>query len=155
MLVATYSSARLTFKLIYILEAHAKDGWPMPSSRYQPQGLVVDIPSHTCIEDRIIAAKSLVEEMEVKGELLIDSIENIFNTEYGAWPTMFYVVKDGRLAFKGEYEKDKFKSKTLMLCLVENYGKGHLKVMKHCGEDTNIFKRLKVSLCDLHSTKHP
>lgn len=116
-----YSPAGVTFRMVYIMEAHASDGWPMPSSRFQPQGQVVDIPNHTSVEDRMKAAKSLVEDMNVQGEVFIDSMENTFNSEYGAWPTMFYIIKDGRLVFIGDHEGDKFRSDGLFTWLNRNY----------------------------------
>lgn len=102
-LVSTYSSERVTFKLVYIQEAHASDGWPMPSSRFQPEGRVVDIARHRSVEERAGAASRLVEEMRMLGEVMVDTLEDVFNTEYAAWPTMFYVIKDGKLTFKGMY----------------------------------------------------
>jgi len=121
MLVSLYSSSSLKFKLVYIQEAHATDTWPMPSSRYQPQGKVVNLTAHTCLEERIEAARKLVEEMEVKGEVLIDTMEDTFNKEYNAWPTMFYVINgiNGTLACKGVYEGDQFKSEILLEWLLE------------------------------------
>ena len=97
----TCSDLTVKFKFVYILEAHATDTWPMPSSRYNPTGEVVNIPTHTCIEERVAAAKALVDSMKVQGEVLVDTMDDIFNTEYSAWPVMFYAIRGGKLEFKG------------------------------------------------------
>ena len=101
-LVSNFSLKGFEFKIIYILEAHARDGWPMPSSRYHPQGKVVALKNHTSLQERTDAARRLVEEMNVRGEVLIDDMKNTFNNEYGAWPTRFFVIKNGKLVFKGK-----------------------------------------------------
>ena len=103
MLQARYSNTEVKFKFIYIQEAHAKDVWPMPSSRYNPLGQAVNISNHTSLEERVAAAKSLVEGMDMQGEVLVDTMEDSFNTEFSAWPTMFYAISaEGKLVFKGE-----------------------------------------------------
>ena len=97
----TCSDLQVQFKFVYILEAHATDTWPMPSSRYNPTREVVNIPTHTCIEERVAAATALVDCMKVKGEVLVDTMDDIFNTEFSAWPVMFYAIRGGKLEFKG------------------------------------------------------
>ena len=104
----TNSDLNVQFKFVYILEAHATDTWPMPSSRYNPTREVVNIPTHTCIEERVAAAKALVDSMKVKGEVLVDTMDDIFNTEFSAWPVMFYAIRDGKLEFKGRNSPNLF-----------------------------------------------
>ena len=98
---AELQSEKVQFKFVYILEAHATDRWPSPSSRYNLAGDVVNIPTHTTIEERITAAKALMESMEMQGEVLVDTMEDSFNNEYSAWPVMFYAIRGGKLEFKG------------------------------------------------------
>ena len=98
---AELQSEMVKFKFVYILEAHATDRWPSPSSRYNLAGNVVNIPTHTTIEERITAAKALMESMEMQGEVLVDTMEDTFNNEYSAWPVMFYAIRGGKLEFKG------------------------------------------------------
>jgi len=125
MLQARYSNTEVKFKFIYIQEAHAKDGWPMPSSRYNPLGQAVNISNHTSLEERVAAAKSLVEGMDMQGEVLVDTMEDSFNTEFSAWPTMFYAISaEGKLVFKGTHEGDKFKTEGLQEWLDGNKRKG-------------------------------
>ena len=117
----TSSDLHVQFKFVYILEAHATDTWPMPSSRYNPTGEVVNIPTHTCIEERVAAAKALVDSMKVKGEVLVDTMDDIFNTEFSAWPVMFYAIRGGKLEFKGM---------TSIVSFIRFYSSIHRKILR-------------------------
>lgn len=104
MLASNYSSEEVVFTFVYIREAHASDEWPSPSSRDQPEGKVIDIPSHSSLEDRIELASRMKEEMEIdlKVEVLVDNMEDAFNKEFAAWPIRYYIAKEGRLLHKTE-----------------------------------------------------
>jgi len=104
MLASNYSSAEVAFTLVYIREAHANDEWPSPSSRDQPQGKVIDIPSHNNIEERIEVASRMKEEMEIDSniEVLVDNMEDEFNKEFAAWPIRYFIAKDGKLLHKSD-----------------------------------------------------
>jgi len=117
MLAANYSSEEVVFTFVYIREAHASDEWPSPSSRDQPQGKVIDIPSHTSLEDRIEVARRIKEEMEIdpKVEVLVDNMDDAFNKEFAAWPIRYYIAKEGRLMHKtkNSIDNDKFDQESL------------------------------------------
>jgi hypothetical protein len=65
---------------------------------------VIEIPSHSSLEDRIKVARRLKEEMEIdsKVEVLVDGMEDAFNKEFAAWPIRYFIAKEGRLLHKTE-----------------------------------------------------
>jgi len=65
---------------------------------------VIDIPSHSSLEDRIKVASKMKEEMEInsKVEVLVDGMEDAFNKEFAAWPIRYFIAKEGRLLHKTE-----------------------------------------------------
>jgi len=103
-LAARYSSEEVVFTFVYIREAHANDEWPNPSSSNQPEGKVIDIPSHSSLEDRIEVARRMKEEMGIDSnvEVLVDGMDDAFNKEFAAWPIRYFVAKEGRLLHKSE-----------------------------------------------------
>jgi len=107
-LAARYSSEEVVFTFVYIREAHANDEWPNPSSSNQPEGKVIDIPSHSSLEDRIEVARRMKEEMgfDSNVEVLVDGMEDTFNKEFAAWPIRYFIAKEGRLLHKTENSID-------------------------------------------------
>jgi len=69
---------------------------------------VIDIPSHSSLEDRIELASRMKEEMEIdlKVEVLVDNMEDAFNKEFAAWPIRYFIAKEGRLVHKTENSID-------------------------------------------------
>ena len=65
---------------------------------------MIDIPSHSSLEDRIKVARRMKEEMEIDSrvEVLVDSMEDAFNKEFAAWPIRYFIAKEGRLLHKTE-----------------------------------------------------
>jgi len=107
-LAASYTSEEVVFTFVYIREAHANDEWPSPSSRDQPEGKVIDIPSHSSLEGRIDVARRMKDEMKInsKVEVLVDNMEDTFNKEFAAWPIRYFIAKEGRLLHKTENSID-------------------------------------------------
>ena len=60
---------------------------------------MIDIPSHSSLEDRIEVARRMKEEMgfDSKVEVLVDGMEDAFNKEFAAWPIRYFIAKEGRL----------------------------------------------------------
>jgi len=69
---------------------------------------VIDIPSHSSIEDRIDLARRMKEEMEIdsKVEMLVDNMEDHFNKDFAAWPIRYFIAKEGQLLHKSENRID-------------------------------------------------
>ena len=65
---------------------------------------MIDIPSHSSIEDRIDLARRMKEEMEMdsKVEMLVDNMEDHFNKDFAAWPIRYFIAKEGQLLHKSE-----------------------------------------------------
>ena len=63
---------------------------------------MIDIPSHSSLEDRIELARRMKEEMKMdsKVEVLVDNMEDSFNKEFAAWPIRYYITKEGKLLHK-------------------------------------------------------
>jgi len=80
------------FLTVYIREAHANDEWPMGNtySWNQPQ----------VIEDRLLLAQRFVSEMNYLVPVACDTIDNEFNSIFSAWPERYFILQEGRLAFK-------------------------------------------------------
>jgi hypothetical protein len=71
--------------LVYISEAHARDEWPSGtifSACKQPKRL----------EDRLRLAAEFVREQQVRIPMLVDNMDNAFETRFAAWPFRYYVL---------------------------------------------------------------
>ena len=86
--------------LVYIMEAHATDEWPILDTD-------TTFTQHTSIEERRAAAEFtcgqypvLQSEAGFGDEVYLDPIDNAFNSAYASWPLRYWILKDGRLAFK-------------------------------------------------------
>jgi len=63
-------------------------------------GVEPAINQATSFEDRAAAAKLLVADTGFSWPVVCDGMENGFLSHFGAWPTRYYIVVDGVLAFK-------------------------------------------------------
>ena len=77
----------MDFLFVYIMEAHAKDEWPLGKTRSK-------FRQHQTLGERIEAAKFYLKrslQMENSADaaeipLAVDLMDNEFNTTFGAWP---------------------------------------------------------------------
>jgi len=76
----------------YIAEAHATDGWSFAFNNYK-------IANHTCVEDRIEAAKQL-QELELGCSIICDDIKDEISTKFHAHPERLYIIKDGVVVWR-------------------------------------------------------
>jgi len=83
------------FVAVYIAEAHARNEWPAGSKLS-----TCDQP--TTRQERLDAANALVESKEISMPLLVDDIDNQFDTAFSCWPVRFYVLHHGKVAFKAQ-----------------------------------------------------
>jgi len=87
--------------VVYITEAHARDEWPAGkewSFCDQPKSL----------EERQAVARRFVSSTGFKLPVLMDPIDNPFDAAFAAWPFRFYVVQNGKIAFKAQPSKTKY-----------------------------------------------
>jgi len=83
------------FVAVYITEAHARNEWPAGSNLS-----ICDQPTTT--EERLVLANQLVKSEEVCMPVLVDSISNEFEETFACWPVRFYIIQNGRIAFKAQ-----------------------------------------------------
>lgn len=82
------------FRMIYIKEAHAAD-----SNRAVPYAKEKGITEHDNYQERCTSAQMLLDDQSLTIPCLIDSVDDVVNRDYRAWPDRVFVVRsDGRLA---------------------------------------------------------
>ncbi|KAI8508982.1 Thyroxine 5-deiodinase [Branchiostoma belcheri] len=91
-LVAEFAD-RADFLTVYIAEAHASDGWSFRNN--------IKIRKHQTLQERLAAAEMLADA-NLSGPLLVDTMDDVANRKYGAWPERLYILLDGRVTYKGE-----------------------------------------------------
>jgi len=72
------------FVCVYIMEAHAKDQWPL--------GKLSTFDQHKTMDDRIRAAKHFQSEFNYRPEIYVDTMSNEFNNLYCTWPERGFVI---------------------------------------------------------------
>jgi len=83
------------FLIVYIMEAHAKDEWPVGKS-------VSFCDQPKVLEERCGLARKYKEEKGLSIEMGVDLMNNGFEKVFAAWPVRFYVVKEGKLVWKAQ-----------------------------------------------------
>jgi len=89
--------------LVYILEAHASDTWPMKWS--------VEWPRPADLQQRTEYAKICANDLHLDDDfnILIDPMSNDFNTAFKPWPTACYLLKGRNLSYIGTPEETDYK----------------------------------------------
>jgi len=80
------------FLSVYILEAHAKDQWPL--------GNFVVVEQHKTLQDRITMAKKYIKETGWQLEMIVDNMQNQFQWLFWVHPERFYIIDAGKLEYK-------------------------------------------------------
>jgi len=87
---------RVAFLMVYIREAHPSDEWQMPVN--VAQGVVFEQPRSE--EERRTAAGACCARLTTTMPCVVDSMDNLADTAYAAWPERLFVVgADRRIAF--------------------------------------------------------
>lgn len=81
------------FLVIYIAEAHSKDGWAFTNN--------ININQHKSLEERLSAAQILIQE-DPLCPVVVDDMRDTTSTKYGAMPERLYILQAGKVVFKGE-----------------------------------------------------
>ncbi|RMG11736.1 MAG: hypothetical protein D6731_15075 [Planctomycetota bacterium] len=85
---------RVAFYLIYIREAHPRDG------RRPDRAVRLDDPRS--FAERVGVASTCREALGLELPVLVDGLEDTVARDYGAWPDRLYVVdRGGRVAYRG------------------------------------------------------
>jgi hypothetical protein len=81
-----------------VSEAHPDDEWQMESNRKDK----VVFKQPKIFAERLEAAKILVERLHYKAPVAIDSMDNVAETAFAAWPERLYILGvGGRVVYKG------------------------------------------------------
>jgi hypothetical protein len=91
---------KVQFLVVYVMEAHAKQEWPMGTIRSS-------IGQHKTIEERKIAANAHRAKNSTlsKFPFVIDTMDNIFYEKFGAWPeTHLLIDGNGKLIWRSQHE---------------------------------------------------
>ena len=92
-LARRYERMGFRFVIVYIMEAHAQDEWPISSCRHHPEGKRVIVNQHKSIEERMEAAKEFRRVFGLEGfRFLVDDMDNTFNNQFAAWPFRYFVM---------------------------------------------------------------
>uniref|UniRef100_A0A674CT50 Iodothyronine deiodinase n=1 Tax=Salmo trutta TaxID=8032 RepID=A0A674CT50_SALTR len=81
------------FLVVYIAEAHSTDGWVFANN--------VDINKHQNLVERLAAAQFLVKQ-DPLCPVVVDEVTDTTGTKYCAFPERFYVLKAGKVIYKGK-----------------------------------------------------
>uniref|UniRef100_A0A452RQF2 Iodothyronine deiodinase n=1 Tax=Ursus americanus TaxID=9643 RepID=A0A452RQF2_URSAM len=81
------------FLIIYIEEAHASDGWAFKNN--------VNIRTHRNLQERLQAARLLLDRTP-QCPVVVDTMENESSQRYAALPERLYVLREGRILYKGK-----------------------------------------------------
>lgn len=79
------------------MEAHAIDEWPIGNV---PEAM--NLVQHTCLAERMTAASAFVETFKPHPlmRILVDGMDNSFNSLYSSWPARSWIVHEGEVKFK-------------------------------------------------------
>lgn len=81
------------FVMVYIREAHSKDGWIPAMAR---------VSDPKTFAERSEVARRCAKQLRIKHMVLVDTIEDSVATQWGAWPTRLFVIEtDGRVIYAG------------------------------------------------------
>lgn len=85
--------------MVYIGEAHASDGWQIPSN--VSESIVFANP--TSFEERSQIGQVCVRKLGIKFPAVVDTLDNAVERAYAGWPDRLYVIdRDGRVAHKSK-----------------------------------------------------
>ncbi len=88
------------FLMVYVREAHASDEWQTKGN--ERAGIVIAQPT-TYAERREVAAQCGAA-LEPAFPVVVDTIDDVANKLYGAWPERLYVIDaEGYVHYQGGY----------------------------------------------------
>ncbi len=88
---------RATFFLVYVREAHPRDGWWMLSN----QRAGIDLAQPSALDGRRSVAQQCQAHLDLSVPFLIDSIDDKVGSQYSGMPNRLYLIdQQGKIAFK-------------------------------------------------------
>jgi len=82
------------FVTIYIMEAHARDQWPL--------GRHVQVYQHKCLEDRIEIATQFVKKLDYQIPMYVDGIDNQFMKTWWCHPERYFIFHNRKVMMKAQ-----------------------------------------------------
>lgn len=116
---AKYSD-RVEFLIVYIREAHPKDGWwlgkglPGLMLKLSKSKAATDVYDPKAVEERRAVAKDCETALKYGIRTYVDEMDDRVNEAYAAWPTRLYLVgTDGKVEYAGGLGPFGYKPKEL------------------------------------------
>jgi Iodothyronine deiodinase len=104
----------VVFLGVYVLEAHPRDGWQLPSNIRD--NILFSKPRN--YQERTSLAQTCVTRLDIKFPIVVDDFNNSTAEAYSAWPDRIYLVDaEGRIAYKGRPGPFGFKPQELIQAL--------------------------------------
>jgi len=103
---------RVNFLTIYIREAHTRDEWPL--------GNDFCWKNPTTMEERMAMANRFHKDMGYYIPMTVDAFDDPFNDYFSSWPERYYIVHQGKLAFKAMPSGDSYEWEEVEAWIVEH-----------------------------------
>ena len=88
---------RAKFFLVYVREAHPKDGWWMLSN----QRAGIELPQPTTLRERREVATTCRNHLQLSVPMLVDTLDDTVGSTYSGMPNRLYLIdEDGKVVFK-------------------------------------------------------
>ena len=88
---------RATFVMVYVREAHPKDGWVMSSN----EAIGVSLRQPLTYEERVGVAQMCTKKLKFGMPMLVDTIDDTVGARYSGMPSRLYLIDgQGKVAFK-------------------------------------------------------
>ena len=96
----------VAFYMVYIQEAHPSDGWVVRNNVQAG----ISVAKAVNFSERASVAKTCAATLKLPMSTLVDTIDNVVNYKYSAWPDRIYVVDvQGRIAVQAAHGPRGFK----------------------------------------------
>lgn len=112
--MARFSGGKTCFKLVYIREAHLED------KCFTSTGETRSFKPSKNIDERIENAERFVSDLDVKGDVFVDKMDDSFCTSYNAWPARCFIIKNGVLEMSSGLLGFRNENKALKQCLEDH-----------------------------------
>ena len=89
--------SQVDFLNIYISEAHAKEEWALPNIN----GEKWNVSKPTTTEERLKLANDWVDDAKCISPYFVDPIDDAAGKAYAAAPERLYIIRNGKIAYKG------------------------------------------------------
>jgi hypothetical protein len=87
------------FSIVYTMEAHAQDQWPISSGRWNNGRGPVIYDQPKSLEERLAVVTDFCSVFQPTIPIIVDTMSNEFERAYASWPLRLYVLHQGKMAF--------------------------------------------------------